>query len=42
VLLTDLAPENLRAAYAAMKWLRERAGSVVFDCWWQARRFRSS
>jgi hypothetical protein len=30
VLLTDLAPENLRAAYAAMKWLRERAGSVVF------------
>lgn len=30
VLVTDLQPDNLRVAYAAMKWLRERAGNVVF------------
>ncbi|MBN8506070.1 MAG: flagellar biosynthesis protein [Burkholderiales bacterium] len=30
VLLCDLQPDNLRAAYAGMKWLRERAGVPVF------------
>lgn len=30
VLVTDLQQQNLTAAYAAMKWLNERAGCVVF------------
>lgn len=30
VLVTDLQSDNLRAAYASMKWLRERTGTVVF------------